>query len=83
MYEEKGRLKEATLRILDELPHERIVEVFDFALFVKEREAKRGMTVHRPTVQVIPASQLDALVGLVSWGGDAVVDTERLYDNHG
>jgi hypothetical protein len=83
MYEEKDRLKEATLRILDELPRERIAEVFDFALFVKEREAKKGMTVHRPIVQVMPAAQLDALVGLVAWGGDAVADTERLYDNHG
>ena len=29
----------------------------------------------------VPASQLDDLTGLVAWGGDAVVDTERLYED--
>jgi hypothetical protein len=27
-----------------------------------------------------PASSLDRLTGLVAWGGDALADAERLYD---
>jgi hypothetical protein len=31
-------------------------------------------------LHTLPASHLDHLRGLVAWGGDAVADTERLYD---
>jgi hypothetical protein len=83
MYAETTWLKEATLRVLDELPRERIAEVLDFALFIKERETKNGKAAHKAAVPVVPATHLDSLVGLISWGGDALADTERLYDSHG
>jgi hypothetical protein len=31
----------------------------------------------------VSATQLDGLVALVAWGGDALTDTERLYDGNG
>jgi hypothetical protein len=36
MYKETDRLKEATARILNQLPRERIAEVFDFALVASD-----------------------------------------------
>jgi hypothetical protein len=83
MTAERDRLKEATLRVLDELPRERVAEVLDFALFVKQRETKKGDTGRNLIVPAVPTTQLDALVGLVAWGGDALTDTERLYDGNG
>jgi hypothetical protein len=32
--------------------------------------------------EVIPASHLGTLTGLVEWGGDAFADSERLYDDN-
>ena len=34
-------------------------------------------------VHGVPASELDRLTGLISVGGDALKDTERLYDDAG
>jgi hypothetical protein len=83
MTADRDQLEEATLRVLDELPRERVAEVLDFALFVKQRETKKGDTERNLIVPAVPASQLDALVGLVAWGGDALNDTEHLYDGDG
>jgi hypothetical protein len=83
MNAERDRLKEATLKVLDELPQDRVAEVLDFALFVKQREGKRSGAPRDRIVSSVPATQLDGLVGLVAWGGDAVTDTERLYDGNG
>jgi hypothetical protein len=83
MNAERDRLKEATLKVLDELPQDRVAEVLDFALFVKQREGKRAGAPRDRIVPSVPATQLDGLVGLVAWGGDAVTDTERLYDGNG
>jgi hypothetical protein len=81
-------IKEAVKRALDELPVEKIEEVLDFALFLKARWTEKGeskATTQDATkliLHTLPASHLDQLTGLVSWGGDAVADTERLYDDH-
>jgi hypothetical protein len=32
-------------------------------------------------LRTVPASRLDGLTGLVAWGGDAVADAERLYED--
>ena len=71
-------LKEAVLEVLDELPEERIAEVLDFAVFLKMRKPNQGLPVY--TLPTVPASQLASLAGMVAWGGDAVADTERLYE---
>jgi len=76
----ESTLKDAVLQALDDLPQERMAEVLDFALFLKTRQKGRSgvaSTLHLPSV---PASQLKPLVGLVAWGGDAVEDSERLYE---
>jgi len=68
-YDLKERVKEE----LDTLPPGRWREVLDFVRFLKRRP--------RPgTVQTLPASSLDQLTGLVDWGGDALTDSERLYN---
>jgi hypothetical protein len=82
MNAERDRLKEATLKVLDDLPQDRVAEVLDFALFVRQREEGKSGMARDWSVPSVPATQLDGLVALVAWGGDAVVDTERLYDGN-
>jgi hypothetical protein len=80
-------LKQAVLRTLDELPREKIVEVLDFVRFLQTQGVKESATeVHTQEsinriIRTVPASHLDSLTGLVAWGGDAVMDAERLYDD--
>jgi 3-dehydroquinate synthetase len=82
------QIKEAVQRVLDDLPAEKIEEVLDFALFLKARWTAQGeskTTVPESTALILhtlPAAHLDRLTGLVAWGGDAVADAERLYDDH-
>jgi hypothetical protein len=65
-------LKKQLMRELDELPPDKLMEVLDFVAFLRIRKV--------PFIPSIPASSLDRLTGLVAWGGDALIDTERLYD---
>ena len=65
-------LKKHLIRELDELPPDKLSEVLDFVTYLRTRKV--------PSVPSLPASSLDRLTGLVTWGGDALVDTERLYD---
>ena len=80
-------IKEKVIQVLDELSDEKIKEVLDFALFLQMRPSQKedGESAVQPSPSVVshpvPAAQLDALTGLVAWGGDAVVDTERLYED--
>jgi hypothetical protein len=82
------QIKEAVQHALDDLPAEKLEEVLDFALFLKTRWTEKGgpqATTQESTKLILhtrPASHLDRLTGLVTWGGDAVADAERLYDDH-
>jgi len=82
------QIKEAVQRVLDDLPAEKIAEVLDFALFLKARwtaQEESKATVPESTeliLHTLPAAHLDRLTGLVAWGGNAVADAERLYDDH-
>ena len=82
-------LKAAVQRALDDLPAEKMEEVLDFALVLKARwtaQGKSKATTPESTQLVLhslPAAHLDRLTGLVEWGGDAVTDAERLYDDYG
>jgi hypothetical protein len=84
----KEQIKQAVERTLDELPAEKAGEVLDFAQFLRARrnqEAAQGVAVPEPTrliLRTVPASYLDRLEALVAWGGDAVADSERLYDDN-
>jgi hypothetical protein len=83
MSAERDRLKEATLRVLDELLRQQVAEAVHFTLPVKQRETGKVDTLRNLVVPTVPPTQLDALVGLVAWGGDALTATERLYDGNG
>lgn len=84
----KHQIKQAVERALEELPAEKVAEVLDFVLFLKARwmqEAAQRVAAPEPTrlvLRTVPASHLDRLTGLVAWGGDAVADAERLYDDN-
>ncbi len=69
-------LKQRLMKELDELPPDKLTQVFDFVLSLKAREISEE---HRFTPS-LPASSLDRLTGLVAWGGDALADAESLYD---
>ena len=73
--------KNAVIKILDELPAEEISEVFTFATFLRSRGHVQVDQTHGIAVKAIPADQLRPLIGLVALGGDAVEDTERLYES--
>ena len=66
-------IRERVEKELETLPANRWREVLDFVRFLKR-------SPHPRTVQTLPASSLDQLTGLVEWGGDALIDSERLYD---
>jgi hypothetical protein len=83
MRAERDRLKETTLGVLDQLPQDRVAEVLDFALFVKQRGGREVGAPRDRIAPSAPAAHLDGLVGLVAWGGDALADTECLYDGNG
>lgn len=70
-------LREETIRVLDDLPQDKQAEVLDFALFLQKR-ADQGETGF--VVKAVPASTLDPLIGIMSIGGDALEDSERIWD---
>lgn len=67
-----ANLKQQLMRELDELPPDKLTEVLDFVAFLRTRKV--------PLVPSFPASSLDRLTGLVAWGGDALADSEKFYD---
>lgn len=69
--------RETLNRILDHLPEKKLIEVINFARFIKEPE---NDVPHAPVIISVPAKELEGLTGIVNWGGDAVDDTERLFE---
>jgi hypothetical protein len=80
-------IKPELLRVLDALPPSRQTEVLDFARFLHQQvvvgELGRGSQPSGIAVRTAPATTLIGLTGLVTLGGDAVADTEALYDPDG
>ena len=74
-------IKDVVINALGDLPADYLNEVLDFVLFLKQRRQVDLLPLRKLAVHSTPASQLDGLVGLVAWGGDALADTERLYEN--
>lgn len=81
------QIKREVEEALKELPVDKMGEVLDFIMFLKRRYAEGELqessdrdiaTSFMPTM---PASHLDYLTGLVEWGGDALADSERIYDD--
>ena len=81
------KIKKEVEQVLKELPADKMSEVLDFMLFLKKRWPEKkliSVVDQQPipvTLHALPASNLDYLTGLVEWGGDAVIDSERFYDN--
>lgn len=66
-----------------EVPETKLIEAFRR---LPPSERVRLLEVLRalcePALRTVPASRLHALTGIVSLGGDAVADTEAIYDGH-
>jgi hypothetical protein len=81
------RIQPELLRLLAALPPSRQAEVLDFARFLHQRSAAPQSGREEPgstaDLHLAPASSLLDLTALVSLGGDAVADTEALYDDNG
>ncbi len=72
--------KEAIIKILDELPEGKLVEVLDFAAFIKEPPTHDEGNPIKQNIKSVSAAQLESLPGIVALGGDALEDAERLYE---
>jgi len=79
-----AKVRPELLRLLDVLPPVRQVEVLDFARFLYQQIAvvapDRPPQITQIELRMAPAITLLELTGLVHLGGDAVADTEALYD---
>jgi cytochrome c len=82
-----SRVQPELLRVLATLPRLRQSEVLDFALFLEERAAKEApaetAAVSRIKLRPVSADSLLQLTGVVALGGDALDDSEALYDDDG
>jgi hypothetical protein len=80
------KIKREVEAALREFPDDKMAELLDFVLFLRKRYAEergqRTTDVGRASLhpRTIAASHLDQLTGIVEWGGDALDDSERLYD---
>ncbi len=66
-----------------ELPEAKLVKAFR-QLSPRRRAELLGrlQTLREPELRTVPASRLYALTGLVSLGGNALADTEALYNGN-
>jgi hypothetical protein len=73
------------LRVFDGLPLSQQKEVLDFARFLRQQMKTNESAITAPLPQIelrtAPTTTLVGLTGLVHMGGDALADTEALYDN--
>ena len=74
-------------RLLDVLPPSKQAALLDFARFLHEQSRDDRQMVESyqaaPALHAVPAATLKALTGIVALGGDALADSEALYDgNH-
>ena len=77
-------IKPELLRLLDTLPRAKQTELLNFARFLHQQASAAGpaASLAHPQIElhVASATTLLGLTGLVALGGDAVADTESLYD---
>ncbi len=73
-----------TISLEVELPEEKLIEAFR-RLPAKQRLEllKKLQALAERELRSVPANTLYALTGIVSLGGDALADTEVIYDDHG
>ena len=77
-------IKPELLRLLASLPRAKQTELLNFARFLHQQTSAMGSAVSldQPQIelQLASAATLLGLTGVVALGGDAVADTESLYD---
>ena len=67
-----------------ELPEAKLIEAFRHLPPRRRAELlDRLQALREPGLRKVPAGRLYALTGLVSLGGDALIDTEAIYDGNG
>jgi hypothetical protein len=75
--------KEQIIQELDELSPEGLQDLCQYLDFLRFK-SKRGEQATDPKsvypTRFVPAKRLDALTGVVHIGGDALADSEALYD---
>lgn len=77
-----GAIRPELLRLLDDLPQPKQIELLNFARFLRQQTTaadihhENAVALHR-----VSANTLVHLTGLVALGGDAVLDAEALYDD--
>ena len=80
-----ARFRPELLRVFDGLPLPQQREVLNFARFLRQqiKTDASAIPAAQPQIEMrtAPATSLVALTGLVRLGGDALADTEALYDN--
>ncbi len=77
-------IKPELLRLLDALPRTKQAQLLGFARLLHQQTAPvhPGPTPVAPQIELrtVPATTMLGLTDLVALGGDAVADTEALYD---
>ena len=81
------KIQPELLRALAVLSERRQAEVLDFARFLGQFAEKNTPAEVTPEARIelrlAPSDTLLRLTGLVALGGDALVDSEALYDDNG
>ena len=83
MQEAQVSVKESLVKIIDEMPEDKIAEALDFALFLNSKKKKEETSLDsRRHIELKTGSieSLQRLAGIVDWEGDAVVDGENYWD---
>lgn len=74
-------LRPELLRLLDDLPQSKQAELLNFARFLRQQAAETpNQSTESLKLRSVPANSLAYLTGLVTLGGDALIDSEALYD---
>jgi hypothetical protein len=81
-------VKEILIDILDHLSSVQRRQVLDFAQFLRQQaldETAGNVSLPEPRIplNLVSSASLVDMTGLVALGGDAVADTEALYDGNG
>lgn len=77
------KIKPELLRTLAGLSQQRQAEVLDFARFLEQRVGRHIPAAIPVELRPAPPETLLRLMGVVALGGDALADSEALYDDDG
>jgi hypothetical protein len=79
-------IRDDLTQVLDALPPAQQIEVLDFARFLQHGTSQAEQAPTLPATELrlraVSPETLVQLTGIVRLGGDAVADTEALYDDN-